>query len=92
MRKTMMIALLGALPLTSTLAMAGQLVEIEGDEAKNIATKGNVLGVSIFDEDMKRELDVRMGFVYRVIHNDNFWTCFSWQDKTEEKWFCDSRQ
>jgi len=80
MRKTMMIALLGALPLTSTLAMAGQLVEIEGDEAKNIATKG------------KRELDVRMGFVYRVIHNDNFWTCFSWQDKTEEKWFCDSRQ
>lgn len=92
MRKTMMIALLGVLPLTSPFATAGQLVEIDGDEAKNIAIKGNVLGVSIFDEDMKRGFGARMGFVYRVIHNDNFWTCFSWEEKTEEKWFCDSRQ
>lgn len=92
MLKTMMVALLGILPLTSPCAMAGQLVEIEGDEAKNIITKGNVLGVSIFDEDAKKYFDVRIGFIYRVINNDTFWTCLSWEKETEEKWFCDSRQ
>lgn len=92
MRKTMMIAILGILPLTSPSAMAGQLVEIEGDEAKNIVTNGNVLGISIFDESMKSASGVRMGFLYRVIHNGNFWNCYSWEQGTEEIWFCDSRQ
>jgi hypothetical protein len=92
MRKSLIIALLGILPFTSSYALASQLVEIEGDKAKDILTNGKVLGISLFEEGMKKDIGVRMGFVYRVIHNGNFWSCYSWEKDQEEVWFCDSRQ
>jgi hypothetical protein len=69
-------------------ATAGLSKEVEGDEAKNIVMKGEVLGMALFDDFFKRVFEEKKsGFIYSVKYDKEIYYCYN---SRKIGWFCES--
>ena len=62
--------------------------EVEGDKAKNIVLKGEVIGMALFDDFLKKIFEEKeAGFIYGVKFNNEIYHCYH---SRNINWFCES--